>query len=280
MLPIQQQSLPVSTYFIADVHLSEQQPQLYALLCQFLNALEEGDQLYILGDLFALWIGDDDLSPFHQAVIAQLAALRGRGIAAALLLGNRDFLIKAAFAAAAQVVLLPEKHVIQVGEERLLLLHGDTLCSLDTCYQAFRRRTQQAWLQRLFLSLPLGWRRAIAARLRRQSSARFSDLSAAVLDVVKHDVLQDCADFHVSTMIHGHTHRPGIHIYQLDQQPIWRYTLSDWGEQGNYLRIDANGNKVLEYFGVGGQKTEDRTFELSPVSGVELNISFQRVIAP
>lgn len=237
------------TYFIADLHLSAEQSHLYQLFTHLVNTIvQPGDRLYILGDLFAFWIGDDDLSPINQCVSEQLASLHNRGIDVFLLLGNRDFLIKQAFAARANITLLSEKRVIRVADERILLLHGDTLCTLDVGYQRFRKWTQQKWLQWLFLKLPLAWRLKIAAKLRQQSSDMRPEWNRAMLDVVDAEVLKDCSDFQVSTMIHGHTHLPGIQAYYHHQAWIYRYTLSDWGDIGNYLVIDESGNKRLEYF--------------------------------
>ena len=237
------------TYFIADLHLSVAEPRLYQLFEAFLiNKLKDGDCLYILGDLFALWIGDDDLSPFNRQVIKQLASLKGRGITVYLLLGNRDFLIKQRFATLAKLTLLPEKHVIVVADERILLLHGDTLCTLDHRYQAFRKRTQAPWLQWLFLHLPLWCRRRIATRLREQSHQARPERNAAMMDVVTHEVLVDCHEVKVQCMIHGHTHQPGVHFYYAPDALVKRYTLSDWGQEGNYLVIDEQGQKRLEYF--------------------------------
>ncbi len=237
------------TYVIADVHLSAEQPHLYQLFDYFANTiLQLGDRLYILGDLFAFWIGDDDASAINQQVTGQLAALHERGIEVFLLLGNRDFLIKQRFATQAKLTLLPEKHVITVANEAMLLLHGDTLCTLDISYQRFRNYTQKKWLQGLFLALPLRWRLKIAAKLRQQSNALRPIENRAILDVVDADVLNMCHDKHVKIMIHGHTHLPGIHAYYQDATWIYRYTLSDWGDTGNYCVMDEAGHKSLEYF--------------------------------
>lgn len=238
----------MQTYFIADLHLSEQEGHLFALLQHFCQQqLQPGDRLYILGDLFAWWIGDDDVTPFHRAVIDQIARLASFDIDVFFLAGNRDFLIGQRFATEAHVTLLPEKHVIECGGESMVLLHGDTLCTLDHRYLAFRQRVQQKWLQRLFLSLPLRWRVKIAASLRQQSQGVRIEADAAWMDVVDSDVLADCDAFGVSTMIHGHTHRPGIHLYRHHDQWLTRYTLSDWGAQGHYLVIDPAGHKRLAY---------------------------------
>lgn len=239
----------VSTYFIADLHLSAEEPHLVALFKHFLtNILQEGDTLFILGDLFAFWIGDDDLTLFNRSIIACLAALHERQIPVALLVGNRDFLIKQRFAARAKLTLLTEKYLLAMGQEKILLLHGDTLCTLDHHYQTFRRWTQKKWLQTLFLWLPLSWRRRIALKLRRQSSELKPAFNSAMMDVVTGSVLQDCQDYQVLIMVHGHTHLPGIHGYYKEQTWLMRYTLGDWGQQGHYLMIDQTGHKSLHYF--------------------------------
>lgn len=230
----------MAIYFIADLHLSDHQPQLWQLFQCFLQRLTAGDHLYILGDLLEAWIGDDDLTPFHQRVIDHLADLPPRGIRVYFIHGNRDFLIGPRFANATGLTLLPETYVLTYAGQAYLLLHGDTLCTLDTRYQAFRRKSQQKWLQWLFLHLPLAMRRWIATRLRRQSQQQ-RVIPADILDVAQDSVRASFRQHQVKVMIHGHTHRPGIHLYANGQEWWARYVLSDWGEKGYFLKLDETG---------------------------------------
>lgn len=234
---------PRATLFISDLHLDPARP---AVTNRFLKFLEQparqAEALYILGDLFEAWIGDDDDAALGWTVAAALRALTDSGVPAYFLHGNRDFLLGERFAATSGVQWLPETVVIELAGEPTLLLHGDTLCIDDVEYQAFRAQVRNPAWQAQILALPLAQRRVLAGQLRetsrqagRQKVAEITDVNWAEVDRVM------CAQG-VRRLIHGHTHRPAIHEWLLEGQPVWRAVLGDWQEQqGSVLYCDASG---------------------------------------
>jgi UDP-2,3-diacylglucosamine hydrolase len=231
----------MSTYFISDLHLSDHQPHLLKLFKYFIESiLQPHDTLYILGDFFEYWIGDDQTSHVVNHTKQVLKTLARRQIQWYFLAGNRDFLLGKKFLAETHGELLAEKTVVSLGAHRVLLLHGDTLCTNDLAYQAWRRKVQQKWLQKLFLILPLSWRQSIANRMRQKSMMQGQQLTLDMMDVEEKAVQEDLNAYQVNTMIHGHVHRPGIHIFRNEQGlSFTRYVLADWGTMGNFLRYDG-----------------------------------------
>jgi UDP-2,3-diacylglucosamine hydrolase len=231
----------MSTYFISDIHLSDHQPQLLKLFKYFIESiLQPNDTLYILGDFFEYWVGDDQYSHMVNQTKQLLKALAQRNIEWYFLAGNRDFLLGKKFLAKTHGKLLAEKTLIPLGAHRVLLLHGDTLCTNDSAYQAWRSKVQKKWLQKLFLFLPLSWRQSIANRMRQKSMMQGQRLTLDMMDVAETAVQEDFDAYQANIMIHGHVHRPGIHIYQNKQgAPLTRYVLADWGTMGNFLRYDG-----------------------------------------
>lgn len=228
----------MSYYFISDLHLSDHEPHLLELFEYFLtNILKQHDTLYILGDLFEYWIGEDKHSKTIQHIKTLLQNLKKRHIQWFFLAGNRDFLLSKKFIHDTHGILLPEKQVITLDQQRLLLLHGDTLCSDDVAYKAFRRKVNKKWLQRLFLSLPFRIRKKIVQRMRAKSIAQGKILDEKIMDASEQTIAEDLEKFQVEIMIHGHVHRPGVHAYWNTQrkQWQWRYVLADWDEKANYL---------------------------------------------
>ena len=209
------------------------------LLC---NEARAAARLYILGDLFDYWVGDDDLAdPFHAQVAAGLAELAAAGCRVCFMPGNRDFLLGERFAVAARLSILTDPSVQDLDGTRTVLLHGDTLCVDDADYMAFRAEVRaSAWQQR-FLDQPLERRRAIALQLRAQSEASQSGKSEAIMDVAERAVVQAFRDCGCTRMIHGHTHRPGRHEHRVDGRTCERWVLADWYRQASYLRCDAAG---------------------------------------
>jgi len=236
-------------YFISDLHLSDNEPHLLELFEYFLtNVLKQNDTLYILGDLFEYWIGEDKHSKAIKQVKTLLLNLKKRHIQWFFLAGNRDFLLGKKFLQDTYGTLLPEKQVITLDQYRILLLHGDTLCSYDVSYQAFRRTVKQKWLQLLFLSLPFFIRKKIVARMRDKSTAQGKMLDKKIMDVAEQTVAEDLEKFQTEIMIHGHVHRPGVHAYwhAKNQQWQWRHVLADWDEKANYLCYNQ-GHFTLHY---------------------------------
>lgn len=228
--------------FIADVHLSTTRPALSALFLRFLaHSATLASALYILGDLFETWIGDDDASALGVEVAAALRALSANQVAVYLLHGNRDFLLGERFAAASRVQLLPETSVVKLAGTPVLLLHGDTLCTDDVEYQTFRAQTRNPAWQAQILNLPLEQRRVLAGKLRETSRQAGAAKSAEITDVNQQEVERVLRSHGVQHMIHGHTHRPAIHDWEVDGQARRRAVLGDWqNQQGSVLICTAD----------------------------------------
>ncbi|MCC6134398.1 MAG: UDP-2,3-diacylglucosamine diphosphatase [Candidatus Contendobacter sp.] len=235
----------MTTLFISDLHLESAHPARTALLLDFLSRqIQSADALYILGDLFEAWIGDDDDADaeWGLTVAAALQTLTGSGVPVFFLHGNRDFLIGERFAAAAGIQFLLESVVIDLAGEPVLLLHGDTLCTDDVDYQAFRTQVRHPVWQTQMLALPLAQRRALAGQLRETSRQATGQKAAEIMDVNQAEVERVMRHHGVRRLIHGHTHRPAIHNWTLDGQPARRAVLGDWqDEQGSVLRCDELG---------------------------------------
>lgn len=232
----------MATLFVSDLHLDPARPAITALFLDFLaRQAGRADACYILGDLFEAWIGDDDDAELGRRVAGALRALADSGVSVHFLHGNRDFLIGERFAAAAGVRLLPESEAIDLYGEPVLLLHGDTLCTDDADYQAFRAQVRDpAWQARL-LELPLAQRRALAGQLRETSQQATQLKETAITDVNLEAVDGALRARGIRRMIHGHTHRPAIHEWMLDGQPARRAVLGDWYDRGSVLRCDVTG---------------------------------------
>jgi UDP-2,3-diacylglucosamine hydrolase len=237
----------VTTLFISDLHLDPSRPRITDLFVDFLRGEARGaEAVFILGDLFEAWIGDDEATALADRVRAELAALTASGVPTCLLRGNRDFLIGPAFAADTGVRLLADPSVVMLYGEPTLLMHGDLLCSDDLAYQAFRGQVRDPAWQASFLAQPLAAREAFAAKARNQSQQRQAGLVAAntleaITDVTQATVEETMARYGVTRLIHGHTHRPAIHALSVDGRPARRVVLGDWYEQGSVLRVDADG---------------------------------------
>jgi UDP-2,3-diacylglucosamine hydrolase len=235
----------MASYFISDLHLNAQEPEIYSAFVDFLTRLQTGDNLYILGDFFDAWIGDDDDDPFALKVKATLTELTGRGVHGFMLTGNRDFLLGEVFCAEAGFTLLPQEHVITLNGERVLLMHGDSLCTDDKAYMEFRQMVRQPAWQAHALSLPLLQRRTLAAQLREQSQSLNARKAVDIMDVAQREVESRLAQWGVTTLIHGHTHRPNRHPFEYNGLACERWVLGDWqtnpyvitSSQDNYLAL-------------------------------------------
>lgn len=234
-----------TTLFIADLHLSEAQPEITAALLDFLqHKAPAADALYVLGDLFEYWIGDDEETPLQQQVAEAFLHLHQQGIPVYFIHGNRDFLLGEAYARRCRMILLPETAVIDLYGTPTLIAHGDTFCTDDEAYQRFRQRVHLPWLQWLFRRLPLSWRQRIGAKMRQQSSRHNQQKSASIMDVNADSVDNALRCAGVRRLIHGHTHRPHIHHWQLDGKPAERIVLGDWYQQGSMLRVSPDGVRL------------------------------------
>ena len=229
--------------FVSDLHLTPQRPAMADAFMRLLRAdARRAQRLYILGDMFDYWIGDDDLAaPFHAGIAAELAALGACGCRVFFMPGNRDFLLGERFAAAAGLDILPDPTVVELAGTPTLLLHGDTLCLDDVDYQAFRAKVHAPAWQQQFLRQPLEERRRIALGLRADSESSQKRKSDEIMDVAPRAVEQAFRDCGCSRMIHGHTHRPARHEHRVDGRLCERWVLADWYRRGSYLRCDASG---------------------------------------
>lgn len=231
------------TYFIADLHLSENRPHLLALFCQFMQEqAPEAEKLYILGDLFDFWIGDDEQSDLISEVQQLIKHLTEQGVPCYFQHGNRDFLIGKKFANACGLTLLPTYQVIDLYGTPTLLCHGDTLCVDDVKYQHYRQKVHQKWRQWLFLHLPLKVRLKIAEKIRAKSRQDKQLKSTEIMDVNADFVQQMFAKFHVTQMIHGHTHRQKHHEIP---PHFHRIVLGDWGETSSLLEVTPHSIEFI-----------------------------------
>lgn len=238
----------MSTLFIADLHLGDEEPAITAGFIHFLTQqAATADALYILGDLFESWIGDDDTQPLHQQIAAAIKTLVDSGVPCYFIHGNRDFLLGKRFAKESGMILLPETQVLNLYGRKMLIMHGDTLCTDDAGYQAFRAKVHQPWLQTLFLALPLFIRRRIAAKMRASSKAANSNKSLTIMDVNPQAVVDTLAQYQVQWLIHGHTHRPAIHELEANQQPAFRCVLGAWHQEGSMVKVTEEKVELISF---------------------------------
>ncbi len=229
--------------FISDLHLSADQPHSMAAFQHFIaGAAPQAEALYILGDLFEYWAGDDDLEDeFHARVIASLRALAQHGTRVYLLRGNRDLLMGEALAHTCQATLLSDPVLVDLYGTPTLLSHGDTLCTDDTEYQRYRAQVHDADFQRQFLAKPLTERKAYIAQLRSRSMSEKQTKDSAIMDVNDAAVSALLRAYRYPRLIHGHTHRPDRHAHNVDGRHCERWVLGDWNSKANALRCDSGG---------------------------------------
>lgn len=234
------------TLFISDIHLAENEPKINQQFYQLLNNVDHAlDAIYILGDLFDAWIGDDEDTPFHREVIAALRNATQKGLPIYFIWGNRDFLISEKFLQATGCQKLKDEEKIQLYGTSVLLMHGDSLCTNDIGYLRVRRMSRIPMIQRLFLLMPLRWRRKMRDKARAQSQQTTRDKPMYILDVVGDTVEKIMSKHQVSYLVHGHTHMPGVHVFDLDKKPAMRFVLGAWHDGANGLMWYESGEKEL-----------------------------------
>ena len=233
--------------FISDLHLSPERPHINQVFLDFAAGVAARSQcVYVLGDLFDHWVGDDDLAEaFNASVADALHRLSSTGVALRFMHGNRDVLIGQAFAARCGAKLLSDPTLLDLHGTRTLLMHGDTLCTDDVEYQKFRSYARSPVFQRLFLCLPLALRRALMRRLRAESEKHKEAASAEIMDVAPAAVEAVLRENGYPRLIHGHTHRPARHVHTVDGHRCERWVLNDWYRRGGYLRCDSSGCQVV-----------------------------------
>lgn len=235
-------SIAMSALFISDLHLSEQTPENTEALFEFIRQVApSADDLYVLGDLFEYWAGDDDAhESLSQKVANAIRELSESGVHIHFLAGNRDFLLGEAYAHEAGIEILPDPSLVDLGGRIVLLSHGDSLCTDDSTYQSYRRQVRDRAWQAEFLSRPLVERKQIIADLRRHSESAKQHKAMQIMDVNASAVEALLREHAYPTLIHGHTHRPAHHIHQVDGHTCSRWVLADWHGGAAYLRWDGS----------------------------------------
>jgi UDP-2,3-diacylglucosamine hydrolase len=235
----------VAALFISDLHIDASRP---AITDQFLGFLAaeavRADALYILGDLFESWVGDDAADSSQAAAIEGIHALTSRGVPCFVMHGNRDFLLSEQFCRMSGAQLLPDPSIVTLYGEPVLVMHGDALCTDDRAYQRLRATVREPAWQRQFLALPIASRRALAGAARAGSQAHTAAVEYAITDVNAGSVAAALRGAGTATLLHGHTHRPAIHALQVGGRPCTRIVLGDWYDQGSLLRWDRNGPEL------------------------------------
>lgn len=233
---------------VSDLHLEPQRPDLVRAFLHFLQNRARGvEALYILGDLFEAWIGDDAMGPFEQEIATALRQLADSGTAIYLMHGNRDFLIGKAFCRQAGCQLLPDRHIADFQGRRVLLMHGDTLCTRDEGYQKLRRILRNPLTLFVLRHLPLASRQKLARKLRNESRQQTRAKAMDITDVTEAEVEREMRAARVTTLIHGHTHRPARHELLLDGQPAERIVLGDWDRRGWMLEASEAGLTQVDF---------------------------------
>ncbi|MGP0173128.1 UDP-2,3-diacylglucosamine diphosphatase [Pseudomonas sp. NCHU5208] len=225
---------------ISDLHLEEKRPDITRAFLHFLaTRARQAEALYILGDFFEVWIGDDGMTPFQREIAKALRELSDAGTRIYLMHGNRDFLIGKRFCREAGCTLLKDPSLVQLGGEPVLLMHGDSLCTLDVGYMKLRRWLRNPLSLLILRNLPLATRQKLARKLRNESRAQTRMKASEIVDVTPEEVIRVMAAHGVRTLIHGHTHRPAVHELIVNGQAARRIVLGDWDRQGWALQIDG-----------------------------------------
>lgn len=227
---------------ISDLHLEQERPDISRAFLHFLKTRAvQAEALYILGDFFEAWIGDDAITPFQRSIAQALRQLSDSGTRIYLMHGNRDFLIGKAFCREAGCTLLKDPSLVELAGEKVLLMHGDSLCTQDIGYIKLRRLLRNPVSLFILRNLPLATRYRLARKLRSESRAQTSMKASEIVDVSADEVPRIMAAHGVHTLIHGHTHRPAVHALTLAGQPARRIVLGDWDKQGWALQVDSEG---------------------------------------
>ncbi|MCG9583062.1 UDP-2,3-diacylglucosamine diphosphatase [Vibrio tubiashii] len=237
----------MTTLFISDLHLSPTTPDITQCFVRFMR--EEAihaDALYVLGDLFEFWIGDDDRSDFASSIRAEFKTLTDKGIPCFFTQGNRDFLVGKRFSRQTGVTLLGDETVIDLYGRKAIVLHGDTLCTQDVKYLEYRAKVHQPWLQWVFNRIPMFVKKKIVNKVQSDIKTDKQTKSLDIMDVTQSEVENVMQHHNVDLMIHGHTHRPKVHSFQILETDYTRIVLGDWYTQGSVLVYDKNGFELQQ----------------------------------
>jgi len=239
----------VEVLFIADLHLEQSNKTVNKTFETFLQTVAiETKRLYILGDFFNFWIGDDVMTEWHRGIATKLAELSQKGVEIFFMAGNRDFLLGKQFARLANCKLLADPTLIKLGEQKALLKHGDDLCTLDKRHQLFRKITRLRIVKALFLTFPQRLRLAIAQKLRRMSYKHNKERPKKILDVVDEAVISCLEKAQSDILIHGHTHKPQVHHFKVKNSVKTRYVVGDWSDTCLYLCYDSTKGLIIKQF--------------------------------
>jgi len=238
----------MATYFISDLHLRGEQPQLLQHFEYFIDHIaRDAEAIYILGDLFEVWLGDDMVLPDYQPALAAIKRVTARHIPVFVMYGNRDFLMREGFCRDSGAQLLTEPAHITVTGQPALLMHGDVLCTDDVRYQQFRAMVRNPQFQSQFLAKPPEERLAIVREYRQMSKSEMRYKSDDIMDVNPAAVAQVFQEHAVTRLIHGHTHRPAVHEFHVNGKSVQRIVLGDWEQHGSYLRCDDSECQLLTF---------------------------------
>ena len=233
---------------ISDLHLEQERPDITRAFLDLLGGrAREAQALYILGDFFEVWVGDDAMSPYQLSICQALRELSDSGTQIFLMHGNRDFMLGKAFCKAAGATLLKDPSVVDFYGEPVLLMHGDSLCTRDEAYMRLRRYLRNPLTLWILRHLPLRTRHQLARKLRNESRAQTRMKANDIVDVTPEEVPRVMQAFGVHTLVHGHTHRPAIHKLQLGEQAAKRIVLGDWDRQGWALQVDEQGFQLAAF---------------------------------
>ncbi|WNC67437.1 UDP-2,3-diacylglucosamine diphosphatase [Thalassotalea nanhaiensis] len=235
------------TYFIADLHLTQEREDITDCFLSFLrNEAPKAEKLYILGDFFEFWVGDDDDDEFVLNIARQLKTLSEKGTELFFIVGNRDFLLGKKYANKAGMTLLPDIQVIDLYGKKTVIMHGDSLCTNDLEYMKFRKKSRSWWWQTIVRCLPLSTRKKMARNYRAKVALRAENHKPQeIMDVTPTEVVKTLEEFDSQLMIHGHTHRPNVHQLDANGKAAKRIVLGDWYEQGSYLKVTEDGFELL-----------------------------------
>ena len=238
----------MKTLFISDLHLCDARPEITNLFLRFIQDIAtQAQALYILGDLFEAWLGDDMVLPEYRSAIDAIHSLSTKGIPVYVMYGNRDFLMRESFEQMTGATLIHEPYLIELAGQTTLLLHGDILCTDDVAYQQFRAMVRNPQWQDTLLAKTPEERLSLAREYRAMSQTEMAKKDEAIMDVNQQAVMETLRQNRVQHLIHGHTHRPGIHHFDLDGTPAQRIVLGDWYRHGNYLECDDKQCRLVDF---------------------------------
>lgn len=236
----------MSHLFISDLHLSPDRPELTRLVTDFLSQQKNLESLYILGDIFNTWLGDDLVLPEYYPFMDSLLKIRSQGCKLYLMVGNRDFMLGKDFAESVGAELLPDAVVHTFNNTPVLLMHGDSLCTDDVSYQRYRKVVRNRFLQWCFLHLPLSFRQRISDKIKAKSKDKKQYKSTAIMDVNQDAVVGSMHKHQTTILLHGHTHRPAIHHFESNSQPHYRIVLGDWHDSPSFLMLDEGKFQLID----------------------------------